>query len=291
MSAQDSEYVTESGRRASAYPQATQGPSLNLLASQSVRPRIQDWDQDEDSPGPDIAVRAYKLPRGPASIPRTLPNSSSLMALFDASFTELTPSLSSGSSSGSDSSIQSSAASVAVRPGLLDAEGRYVDATRSFQTDQSRSSLDRQPARKSCLFKFLGCEKTFSKNAREWYDHSKSHFRGHTPPSNLRCPYASCSWTISGVDGEEAWWTRWTHLQSGHDVLSDGEALCEKRDGLMFEHLWKLRVISSAQLQELRCSGRLGSDSQPFVTTEKSERRRQRQANPRMGRYGNTPRR
>lgn len=279
MSAQDSEseYITESGRRDSAY---MQGPSPALLGLQSSRPRIQDWDTDKDIPSPDFAVRAYEFPGGPASIPRSLPRNCSTM---DASLPSLAPSLSSGSSTGSDSSIRSSAAGSLVRSGPFDTEGFYVD-----HSECPGVSVDQQPTFISCLYRFLGCDETSFEDARGWYEHSKSHLRGQAPPGSLRCPYSSCPWTVSGVNGEESWRKRWTHLQAEHDVLADGEALCEKRDGKLFEHLWKARVIDSAQLQELRRSGRLGLDRQPYVTTEKPERRRQRPANPRMSRYRDT---
>lgn len=293
MSAQDSEYVTESGRRASAYPpQTMQGPSsLAGLGSQSVRPRIQDWNTDEDTPGPGFAIEAYALRGGPDSTPRSLPSNSSSMAYFGASFTELTPSLSSGSSTGSESSVESSASGVAVRAGLLDAEGCYFDSTRSNQSERSCSVASRQPRSISCLYQFLGCNRTGFEDAREWYEHSKSHLRGQAPPNNLSCPYFSCPWATSGINGEDSWRKRWAHLESYHDVLADGEPLCEKRDSQLFDHLWKVRIIDSAELQELRHSGRLGSDRKPYVTTEKAERRRHRMANPRASRYGNMPQR
>ena len=279
MSAQDSEseYITESGRRDSAY---MQGPSRALLGLQSARPRIQDWDTDKDIPGPDFATKAYEFREGPASVPRSLPRNCSTM---DTSFTSLTPSLSSGSSAGSDSSIQSSAAGSVVRSGPFDHEGFYVD-----RSECPGVSVDHQPTLISCLYRFLGCDRTSFADARGWYEHSQSHFRGQMPPNNLRCPYSSCPWTVSGANGEESWRKRWAHLQAEHDVLADGEALCEKRDGRLFEHLWKTHVIDSAQLQELRRSGRLRVDRQPYVTTEKPERRRQRPTNPRMSRYRDT---
>jgi hypothetical protein len=291
MSEQDSDYVTESGRRDSAYtPQAMQGPSLTLLDCQSVRPRIQDWNTDKDTPGPDFAIRAYDLGGGPAGIPRSLPSNSSSMAYFGASFTDLTPSLSSGST-GSDSSVQSSAAGSAVREGPLDDEGRYVDATHDNQSERSCSVTGRRSRYTPCLYQFLGCKQTTFEDTRGWYEHSKSHLRGQAPPKNLRCPYSSCTWTTSSADGEVSWKKREAHLESNHDVLADGEPLCEKRDAQLYEHLWRLHVISSAQLQELRQSGRLGSDSQPYVTTEKPERRRNRPVNSRTNRYNNMPQR
>jgi hypothetical protein len=283
MSAQDSEYVTESGRRDSAYPpQTMQGPSLALLGARDVRPRIRDWNTDKDAPGPGFAIRAYEWQGGPSSIPRSLPSDSSSMAFFNADFAELTPSLSSGSSTGSDSSIRSSAAGIAVRPGFFDDEGCYVDAIHDKQDEISCGVTDRKSRPISCLHQFLGCDQTSFENAREWYDHSKSHLRGQPPPKNLHCPYPTCPWTTSCTNGEESWERRWAHLESNHDVLIDGEALYEKRDGQLFEHLWRMRLIDSAQLQELRRFGRLGSDKQPYVTTEKPERRRPR-------RYGNMP--
>jgi hypothetical protein len=172
-----------------------------------------------------------------------------------------------------------------VRSGPFDTDGFYVETAYDDRSESPSVPVDRQPTQVSCLYRFLGCDQTSFENAKRWYDHSKSHLRGRTPPSNLRCPYQSCSWTISGVKGEESWSKRWAHLEADHDVLADGQSLCEKRDGQLYEHLWKSNVVDSAQLQELRRSGRLGAEKQPYVTTEKPERRQQRRANPRMNRY------
>jgi hypothetical protein len=121
--------------------------------------------------------------------------------------------------------------------------------------DHTRSSGDvAQETRLGCLFRFLGCTRTFVKNDGEWYEHSKTHFREQSPPNHLRCPYSFCAWTVSGI---EAWTERWEHLQGAHDVMNSGEDLCEKRDGQLYEHLWKVRVINSAQLLELRRSGKI----------------------------------
>lgn len=290
----NSEYVTESGRRDSAYsPQTMQGPSLALLGSERVHPRIQDWKSEDDKPGLEIAEQAYTFPNDPLSVPRSLPDSEGSMAAmlqtssgFEASFASSVPSLSSGSSIGSSSSIPSSAASLAIRPGLLDFEGCYIDAQSSNPFDTS-SPCTRGV---SCLFAFLGCEKIFRDDG-EWYEHSKSHLQGRQPPNHLRCPYPSCSWATWKPDGETAWSERWMHLQNKHDVLGDAESLCEKRDTQLYDHLWRARLISAVQLQDLKRSGRLGTDGQPFVTTERSERYRHRQGKQTPRRPANSPRR
>lgn len=288
-----SEYITESGRRDSAYsPQTMQGPSLALLGSERVHPRIQDWKSDEEKAGLEIAEQAYTFPNDPLSVPRSLPDSEDSMAAvlqttsgFGSSFTNTVPSLCSGSSIGSSSSIPSLAASLAIRPGLLDFEGCYTDAQSSNLFNPSGP----RARGVSCLFAFLGCEKTFIDDG-EWYEHSKSHLQGKPPPNHLRCPYRSCSWTTWKPDGETAWSERWIHLGNKHDVLGDAEFLCEKRDSQLYEHLWRARLISAVQLQDLKRSGQLGADSQPFVTTERSERHRHRQGKQTPRRPANTPR-
>lgn len=136
------------------------------------------------------------------------------------------------------------------------------DASESVSSDHLDATSKEElthPTRLTCLFKFLGCTRTFAGSAEEWYEHSKTHLRGRRPPAFLRCPYESCPWAVSGV---EAWELRWAHLQQTHDLMSDGENVCEKRDGRLFEYLWKAHLISSAQLQELRRRGRLGMQAE-----------------------------
>ena len=238
----------ESGRRGlSLMPLEPQRGSSNaLLHLDSVHPRIEDWSIGTDVPKSDFAIRAYKFPGMPTRLPRSLPFSYPPERL-DSSFTVEVPTLSGLPSLGTGTSIGSSSASAAENRSSIDTKKCHVDAT-------SKENLT-HTTQLTCLFKFLGCTETFAGSAEEWYEHSKTHLRGRSPPSFLRCPYASCPWTVSGV---EAWELRWAHLQQTHDLMSDGENVCEKRDGQLFEYLWKARLISSAQLQELRRSGRLG---------------------------------
>jgi len=274
MSAPTSERVTESGRSDSASsPHGMQG--LASLGSQDIQSRIQDWSNDKSAPGPGFAVQAYSYPGGPASIPRSPPSIQSSMALtmqsvssLDSNFTGPVPSLSTGSSSASNSSLRSSAASAVVRPGMFDDDGYYVGGTGSdIQTSNPSSPVKKQSNGVACLFGFLNCQETFT-DVEWWNEHCKSHFEGKAPPRQLRCPFSSCPWTTSRQDGEDAWNQRWEHLDREHDVLSHSEALCEEPDVQMFQYLWKVRVITDAQLQELRECGRLGSDFTPFVVPE-----------------------
>lgn len=290
MSAPNSEHVTESGRRDSAYsPHGMQGPLFARLGSQKIHPRIQDWSNDQNTPGPGFAAQAYSYPGGPASIPRSLPAVQSSMALtrqsmarHGSSSTSSVPSLSSGPSSQSESTLCSSDTGVAVRSGPFDDEGYCTSNAgsargRESQTDNSCSPNEKRPRGIPCLFGFLNCPETFT-DVEQWNLHCKSHFKGRAPPRNLRCPYSSCAWTTSRQDGEDAWDQRWEHFDHEHDVLSHGEELCEKPDVLLFQYLWSVRIITDVQLQELKRSGRLGSDCTPFVVTEKTERYRRRQA-------------
>lgn len=301
MSAQ-SEYVTESWRRDSAYspqtmqgPSGPSGPSFALLRSQAVRSRIQDWEISKDNPSLDFAIQGYSFsPEDPLSVPRSFcDNDTSSMALtlqsvpaFEPSCTDSVPSLSPGSSIGSGSSLPSSAGSVAICPGLLDSQGCCIGAPIAGQHSRSGPRARGIP----CLFGFLCCQRTFEE-AADWYEHSKSHLQGMPPPRQLCCPHPSCRWMTSQVDGETAWNERWKHLEARHDVVRDGEMLCEKREGQMFEYLWNIRLISAAQLQELKRSGRLGSNEEPFVITERSERRRHREGKQTTRRSANTSRR
>jgi hypothetical protein len=282
MPAPTSERVTESGRSDSASPPhgcMQGGPSLASLGSQEFHSRIQDWSNDESSPGPGFVAQAYSYPEDPASIPRSPPSIQSSMALtaqsvssLDSAFTQSIPSLSSGSSSASDSSLRSSAASDAVRPGLFDDEESYVSSTRSdIQADNASNPVEQQPKGVACLFGFLDCRETFT-NVDWWNQHCKSHFKGKAPPRQLRCPYSSCTWITSGQNGEDAWDQRWEHIDLEHDVLSNGGALREEPSVQLFQHLWNARIITEAELQELRKCGRLGSDRTSFVVAERRDR-------------------
>lgn len=290
MSPGDSEYTTESGRRDSAYsPQPMQGPSLARLRSHDVHPTIEDWSHLPDTAGPKFAVQAYTFPEGPASVPRSLPlDTSSMTPLtlqnlsdFGSVYPESVPSLASSSSVASRPSLSSSAAGSVGQIYRLDPDGEEDE---DLGTTQHPGITSPRPAFQKpitpCLFSFLGCQQSSFLNAEHWYEHSKTHFRGHPPPSTLRCPYTSCPWGVSSRDGEEAWAARWEHLEGEHDVLVDGEKLREKRDPLLYKHLWKDRVITDAQLQELRSFGQLGSNRQPYVTTEKAPKSPRRQRKP-----------
>jgi hypothetical protein len=280
MSAPNSERVPESGRSDSASsPHGMQG--LASLGSQKIHSRIQDWSNDQSAPGPGFVVQAYSYPRGPASIPRSPPSIQSSMALtmqsvssLDSAFKGSVPSLSTGSSSASDSSLRSSAASAAVRPGIFDDDGYYVGSTGSdsdIQGDDPSNPASKQSKGVACLFSFLGCQETFT-DLEWWNEHCKSHFEGKAPPRQLRCPYSACAWATSRQDGEDAWNQRWEHIDQEHDVLSHSEVLCEEPDVQLFQYLWKVRIITDAQLQELRKCGRLESDPTPFVVPEKPDR-------------------
>lgn len=302
MSAGDSEYTTASGRRDSAYsPQRMQGPSLAFLESHShdVHPRIEDWSHDQDTTGPNFAVGAYTFLEGPASIPRSLPlDTSSMTALtlqnlsaFGSGYPESVPSLVSSPSIASKPSLLSSGARSIGQTYQLDPEGGHdEDPDTSEPPSIGSPSPAVQHPSPTCLFSFLGCQKTNFSNAEHWYEHSKTHFRGNPPPRTLKCPYSSCRWAIASRDGEEAWAERWEHLEEEHDILADTESLCEKRDARLYEHLWKFHVISNAQLQELRASGSLGSISQPYVTTEKAPKPPRRQGRPPSSRSDRPPR-
>jgi hypothetical protein len=126
------------------------------------------------------------------------------------------------------------------------------------QMSNSSTSANKQPNGLPCLFDFLNCSMTFT-DVESWNEHCKSHFKGKAPPKQLRCPYSSCAWTTSREDGEDAWNQRLEHLVHAHDVLSYSEVLFEKPDVQLFKYLWTSRIITDAQLQELRKHGRVGS--------------------------------
>jgi hypothetical protein len=123
-----------------------------------------------------------------------------------------------------------------------------------------------------CLFGFLGCSRIFTDLVR-WSKHCKGHFRERGPPKELRCPYSSCAWTTSKLNGEDAWTGRLNHIYWKHDFLSQSEKLHRKPDAPTIKHLWYVKAISDAQLLELRMTGRL-SQSTPFDIPQRPDRNR-----------------
>lgn len=280
---QPSEDNAESGRSDSAHsPHSMQGLLRSLPEFQPGPYTIQRWTDDHESPNPNSVARAYSFPEGPASAPRTVVSQTSSMtaitrpnqSVFGSSLTGPEPSLVPGSTLAS-SSVGTSNVALIAQPGYFDGDGNPVPPHGvEIRVADLRLPVVREADRLVCLFGFLNCDRTFEE-AREWYEHSKSHFQGKSPPEKLQCPFSSCRWKVEGTDGEHAWTARWEHFEQDHDLLSNSERLSANPDTQLITHLWNSKVIGGAELQELRRQGRLGRESQPFVETVRSTYRRQ----------------
>lgn len=102
-----------------------------------------------------------------------------------------------------------------------------------------------------CPFGFLGCENTFE-DMDTWDVHCQAHFRG-TLPRSITCPFV-CSHISIGSSGTEAWQDRKAHIQEHHCL--GGQSDPRVSQGLI-NHLWRTKVITNAEEQELRRYGRL----------------------------------
>lgn len=108
-----------------------------------------------------------------------------------------------------------------------------------------------------CCYPWLGCRQSFD-SLDVWHTHCLSHHRGH-PPKTTRCPF-SCDWSTVAATGYEAWNQRWRHIASKHS--SETFVPDSKADAETATHMWRSRILSSAQLKEIRKLGYLG-ESEP----------------------------
>ena len=185
----------------------------------------------------------------PASLMETYPASSPTEpARYSSSRPTRTtfslPGLSDGEHSGPQSSISTNHAIRQVHgytPFIMepDEDGALI------QSIPERPPIATYP----CSFYFLQCWDSFN-NVNDWETHCRSHFRGHSPPKTVQCPY--CDWF--GVrtfnSASEAWQTRMDHIADHH--ARQGRTPQEARpDFHLFRHLWNKKIIGSVQLQEL----------------------------------------
>lgn len=189
--------------------------------------------------------------------------------MFSDPSTREPPSLDSRSTVRSESSVQSWEAESAVAAGVIDEDGNLVEGA---------SLAVQPPSGLRCLFSFLSCPKVFL-DPVAWHDHSKSHYRGATPPRAVRCPYEGCKWSTEHRDGEVVWASAWSHLVCEHDLPGTVADPWKRPDASLIQYLYGIRAINGAQYQELREHGQLGLDAGAYYTTEgreKHERRNRR---------------
>jgi hypothetical protein len=100
-----------------------------------------------------------------------------------------------------------------------------------------------------CPFWFLDCDRRYTDEA-EWRDHALSHFGMQRPPRNVQCPLSFCSFRMSSDDGYRSWDYRMDHVAEHH---VQGYTLSDSRpDFHLFDYLWKIRIISTEVLLELK---------------------------------------
>jgi hypothetical protein len=119
-----------------------------------------------------------------------------------------------------------------------------------------------------CSFGFLGCEATFD-DIEAWNAHCKAHFRGRLPRM-VTCPFG-CPGSFLGSTGIEAWQERIAHVHRHHE---HGGRLRVRPDQNLICHLWRTRVVTDAEEQELRRCGRLGGNSVYLESASSGPRRR-----------------
>ena len=98
-----------------------------------------------------------------------------------------------------------------------------------------------------CPFGFLGCNVVFA-DIYQWDTHCQAHFR-MSLPRHVECPFTRCDWTYTGDSGSEAWRYRWEHVWTIH---GNGGTVEPRATRSMIDHLWRNRLISDDQEQELR---------------------------------------
>jgi len=147
-------------------------------------------------------------------------------------------------------------------------------STRTVDTDDSRQSSSisgfgvarPQTGTLQCTFAFLGCREEFT-SATTWKTHCTSHFHSHPPPTRSQCPFCASQWEHSS-----AWEDRLDHISSHHR----GERIDAgyKVDYGLFRHLFRLRVVTPSQYQELERRGRCDGVGGVYLETSNSRRER-----------------
>ncbi|KAF2233214.1 hypothetical protein EV356DRAFT_210585 [Viridothelium virens] len=209
--------------------------------------------------------------RSPASSSMAFTRNSSARLTVTTGSSSL-PALSTGGTSRTDSSV------------CTDDAGRvrgYSSAILEADDEGAlRQDISHQPRAPwyPCCFYFLRCP-YWSYNMDEWETHCRSHLHRNPPPSKVQCPYCDDLGSQRFANGEEAWEARMHHIANHH--IQEGARVEHARpDFGLFYYLWQVRVISNAQLHELRENHILLSSPTHHTVTQGSiadERRRSNQ--------------
>lgn len=141
----------------------------------------------------------------------------------------------------------------------------------TLNESERESSEDEDTVRLDCTFGYLHCSETFHEVVA-WDCHCRAHFRGHYP-SNARCPFSGCDWSMGANSGQNIWAHRLRHLQVEH---RDEDFVYRKvrPDRTEIDVLRRNGVIDAAGYQELRSDGRLSEQPVLHTTPRRREGRR-----------------
>jgi hypothetical protein len=149
---------------------------------------------------------------------------------------------------------------------------RTIDTNESLESSRQSSSTSGfgiarpQTGILQCTFAFLGCHEEFT-SASTWKTHCDSHFHSHPPPTRSQCPFCASQW-----ERPSAWEDRLDHISTHHR----GERIDARYrvDYGLFRHLFRLRVVTSSQYQELERRGRCDGVGGVYLETSNSRRER-----------------
>jgi hypothetical protein len=149
---------------------------------------------------------------------------------------------------------------------------RTIDTSESLGSSKQISSASGfgvarpQTGTLQCTFAFLGCHEEFT-SASTWKTHCTSHFYSHPPPTRSQCPFCASQW-----EHPSAWEDRLDHIAAHHrgERIDAGYRV----DYGLFRHLFRLRVVTSSQYQELERRGRCDGVGGLYLETSNSRRER-----------------
>ncbi|KAK1072159.1 hypothetical protein LTR74_002733 [Friedmanniomyces endolithicus] len=247
---------------------AARQSTLAALRAQTVQPLINGdgwYGANDDDFQHRFAARGYQFPGTANSQPRILRRADSdvrSMAVAHSRSTTLESVSSAGYPPSLGSYLTASGSSV------LTAE---VDSflQESYLEEVEGGALEQRLPNRPCPYSILEC--TFSStDLDEWDTHVRFHFKGALP-KRCFCPFEGCSWSETAATGQQAWNWRLVHInlqRTAHRIVVPVDAGHPD-----VEHLWRKKIITDAQLKELRQFGRLSADQAAYLSSSRPERR------------------
>ncbi|EON68019.1 hypothetical protein W97_07166 [Coniosporium apollinis CBS 100218] len=237
----------------------TPPPSFHSLQRQPVEPLIAEWTTsgvDQPDFHGRMAAQFHSLPGDGrrASDLRALvaaQKSASSMALSVRSHTQARSTV-----SGAPSMLTRASGDTYESSGVSTADASVVQGVRLLELGPDGILEVRPDARRSvleCPFHFLNCHFR-SYDLEHWKTHTMWHFRGQDPPRSIECPLCD-TFNYTYPNGFDAWDARMNHQAQHHYA---GHTLATARPEFKLHHyLWQRRIISHAELQELKGASRL----------------------------------